>query len=272
MGQKPEFDNEQIFRTLMDFVNVVEENTGDYHIFVTGSLPFSESELRKVVSTFCQERLMTDEEIDWSYAVRYVNGAHQKRYEEHYDHAERFIRWVDIVVIGHEDFNEDFLTYSLQHADNLQYMAQEEFLAYLLKGNIPEYTDGDPRIFEHEGLSYLASIGFQWPSTEAEPNPEPVEVNESGWKAESDLRVMGYTVRRGVSVITRRKVLAKAVDELGLYDVATKVAWFARNAKMRHDNKMEGAIERWEYDLAWLKTTYYDSSTHRFVWPNTRNW
>ena len=260
---------EQLFRTLLTWIVPVAERIQDINVFITGSEPFSEEEMKRIVSMFSSELLMNDEEIDWGQALKHQMGYVGFRYETSYDRAERFTRWVDVVVIGNDDFNQEFLEFSLERADYLQYMSQEVFLNYLVTGLSPEYTADDPRIWNHRGLNYLASIGFVWPSTDAEPNPEPIEVNESGWKQQSELHKLGYTVRRGVSLINRRQALSNCVDHLGLYEVAIKVAWYARNAKMRHDDKMLGAIERWEYDLDWLKKTYYDTSRHRFIWPNT---
>ena len=58
-----------------------------------------------------------------------------------------------------------------------------------------------------------------------------------------------------------------AIIVLGLEKVATHIAAMVRLSKKRPDTKMEGAIQRWEEDLEWLKTEYYDQGNYRFLWP-----
>jgi hypothetical protein len=55
-----------------------------------------------------------------------------------------------------------------------------------------------------------------------------------------------------------------------LKKMAQSIAAFCRSARRRDEYGMSLAIEEWEEDLAWLKTTYYDGKFDRqFQWPDS---
>lgn len=77
----------------------------------------------------------------------------------------------------------------------------------------------------------------------------------------------GYNVKMETTLLERRDSLRPAIIALGLEKVATQIAAMVRLNKKRPDTKMERAIQRWEEDLEWLKTEYYDRGNYRFLWP-----
>ena len=55
-----------------------------------------------------------------------------------------------------------------------------------------------------------------------------------------------------------------------LKKMAQSIAAFCRSARRRDEDGNDLAIEEWEEDLDWLKTTYYDGKFDRqFKWPET---
>ena len=54
-----------------------------------------------------------------------------------------------------------------------------------------------------------------------------------------------------------------------LQKMANSIASFARNAKRRHDTKMDNAISEWETDLRFLYEKFY-VGRFGFGWPSTR--
>ncbi len=75
-----------------------------------------------------------------------------------------------MVIVGREAFDEDYLMksveFGLDEGFTCRYLSQEDFWDYWLGGEETAYYAGDPRIASHEGLSFIASIGFKWPSIE----------------------------------------------------------------------------------------------------------
>ena len=53
-----------------------------------------------------------------------------------------------------------------------------------------------------------------------------------------------------------------------LQKMAESLAAFTRNAKRRHDERMDDAIKHWEADLQFLYDKYYVGRFH-FGWPDT---
>src|SRR5438045_9114697 len=97
------------------------------------------------------------------------------------------------------------------HGFDYQYISQEAFFGFWLDGVLPAYFEGDPRIEDHEGLSFLASIGFEWPAINEVQGTEALD-SAKNWNEESILKSkFGYRVRKGLSERTRRKRLAEAV-------------------------------------------------------------
>ena len=136
----------------------------------------------------------------------------------------------------------------------------------------------------------LLNETFQWPKTEAEPGEQPI--GQTDWPQLGMLRFLGYSVgQNGELRTTRQRILRELfykldlpkvenqayVDEWGapesgarLRKMAQSIAAFCRGARRRDEFTLSVAIEEWEEDLAWLKTTYYDGKFDRqFQWPET---
>jgi hypothetical protein len=132
------------------------------------------------------------------------------------------------------------------------------------------YFRGDPRIEEHQGLSFLASIGFKWPTIQEVQGTGTLDSSKN-WNAESVLRSkFGYHARKHLSEKTRRKRLLNAVtspDGLGLKAVAEHIAFLIRLNQGKADESLEGALGRWKSDLDWLHKSHYLNSAHSFNWP-----
>jgi hypothetical protein len=182
--------------------------------------------------------------------------------------------WQDdqIVVIGREGFDKDYLTSSVEigcrYGFTCQYMSQEDFLVYCKECVLPDYYKGDPRMRDHAGLRFLSSIGFEWPSLEA--------VSDGGGTGNLALQtshplrsVYRYSVAQGISLPQRRNALKWAVrkTELGLEVVANHIAGQIRLKKLQQSDRFERAIACWEADLDWLRREYYEGSPYSFVWP-----
>ncbi|MCI0397382.1 MAG: hypothetical protein L0322_20940 [Chloroflexi bacterium] len=183
------------------------------------------------------------------------------------------------VIIGREDFDKELLqealevSYSTEYDFVAEFYSQEDFLNFWLFGVETNYYPGDPRIADHPGLSYLASLGdypWPWPATEAKPG--------SGYLNEYDmlekhplLERFGYTVsaKAGLSQRERRKKLDTALtterDPLSLREVVNHIAYLIKRSKRRHDDKMAQAIAKWEQDLDYLRQKYYKK---QFRWPS----
>lgn len=179
-----------------------------------------------------------------------------------------------IVVVGRDDFDADYLIESinvgLRHGFTCRYMAQEAFWDLWLWEEYQSYYKGDPRIGEHPGLSFLASVGFEWPTFKETRSVGTLD-NTGTWNTESVLRSrFHYHVRKQLSEKTRRNRLREAVtaeDSLGLKAVADHIAFLIRLNRGKCDESLEGALGRWESDLDWLHECFYSRSAHRFAWP-----
>jgi hypothetical protein len=174
------------------------------------------------------------------------------------------------VVVGRSEFHQQYLQQIVVSTNPPEFLAQEDFLNLLLCGRQAVYFRDDPRIEEHPGLAYLATIGFRWPSTYATPGNYDLNGTED-WDGESILKKKyGYNVKKGTSATYRRSALKKAIEEkVEFKNIVDHIAAMIRLHKRRRDKKMEGAIDRWSEDLKWLKEVYYDNSSYRFVWPYT---
>lgn len=179
-----------------------------------------------------------------------------------------------IVVVGRDDFGEDYLIESievgLRHGFTCRYMSQEAFWDFWLWGDYEPYYQGDPRVAEHPGLSFLASVGFKWPTLQGIQGAGTLG-GAKNLNAESILRSrFGYHVRKHLSEKTRRRRLQNAVkahDGIGLQAAAEHIAFLIRLNRGKTDDSMKGALGRWESDLNWLHDIFYDRSAHSFVWP-----
>lgn len=234
-----------------------QESIYEQQVFCTGVGPLSVEDIETLLSYIDPGAIAQDNIGSWGIRSPFTN-----------DDAAQFVTNIDIIVIGQQNFDTAFLRYSLPLSQSFEYMAQEDFLNLLGNGEYPKYRHGDQRIKEHDGLSYLASIGFRWPSTEVVLSSEPSQSNNSTQLREkSELSERGYSVARDVSLLDRRLALIRCVNELGLELVAVKIAWFARNRKRQQRDSQLEAIRRWEEDLQWLKSHYYDNSGYIFTWP-----
>lgn len=129
---------------------------------------------------------------------------------------------------------------------------------------------------------------FRWPTTLAPGTKASSGSIQVPLQADGVLRSVGYAVgANGRPAHERRKILAEVFErELRLnLDAAYLASWgkpctsdrlrklantiaaFTRNMKRR--NADAPAIEDWEHDLAYLKSTYYDGR-HDFAWPSAQ--
>jgi len=179
-----------------------------------------------------------------------------------------------IIVVGSDDFVEEYLLESvnvgLRHGFTCRYMAQEVFWDLWLWDEYQPHYKADPRIEEHPGLLFLASIGFKWPTIQELHGTGTID-NTKTWNTESILRSkFGYHVRKHLSEKTRRKRLQNAItapDGLELKVVADHIAFLIRLNQGKADGSMGGAIERWRSELDWLYENHYLTSAHSFNWP-----
>jgi hypothetical protein len=165
-----------------------------------------------------------------------------------------------MIIVGREAFDEDYLVesvnFGLKHGFTCRYLSQEDFWEYWLEGEETAYYAGDPRIAAHEGLSFLASIGFKWPSIEMVQGHGGTGTLADRLNPAHQLKSrFGYSVQKGVPVKERRKRLSRAVKgpgALGLQAVASHLAFLITLNLRRYDDRMLDPIERWESDLDWL--------------------
>lgn len=216
---------------------------------VTGSDPYNEAVLKKIV--LLEEGIIGDADI-WQ-----TN---------------------QLIIVGREAFDKSYLRrsieFGLEHGFVCRYLAQEDFWHYWMGGEETTYHAGDPRIANHPGLSFIASVGFKWPSIEAVQGLGGTgELSEKLNKTHLLKSRFGYSVGRGTIAEERRKKLSRAITgagAIGLREVADHIAMLIRINRLRHDDRMLYAIERWESDLDWLYHLYYEGKSYSFVWPETR--
>lgn len=182
-----------------------------------------------------------------------------------------------IVVVGRKAFDEDYLIesreFGIEHGFTCRYLSQEDFWQFWLSGEETTYYADDPKISEHEGLSFLASIGFKWPSIEAAECFGGTGSLAGRLRDQHELkRIFGYSVRQDVAVEERRQSLKRAIRRppsgLGLRAVAEHIAGMASLNSSRYDDRMQEAIDRWKSDLEWLRQKYYVDRYHSFLWPS----
>ncbi len=182
------------------------------------------------------------------------------------------------MVVGRENFDQEYLLRSIdfgrEHGFTCRYLSQEDFWSFWLGGDETTYYAGDPRISDHEGLSFLASVGFKWPSIEAVERYGGTGNLSGQFREQHELKkFFGYSVRQGVSAEERRQRLKRAVRKppsgLGLRVVAEHIAGMANLNLSRQDGRMDEAIGKWMSDLEWLYEKYYVNRRHSFLWPST---
>lgn len=209
------------------------------------------------------------------------------------DNLGNFSDDAEAMVIGQEEWLEEAVNHQLDDwaASPRRVYSQEMFLAFLLTRKEPLLCDHSLlRFFSsgHPALTYLLSIGFKWPTTEAPLGSGEMEAPDS--PETGVLKEMGYTVgKNGKRDGERHRILQNAFkierlprvggadhmatwgassSETRLRKMAEALAAFARNAKRRRDASMMEAIEDWESDLTWLKNMYY-GGRFSFQWPDT---
>jgi len=183
-----------------------------------------------------------------------------------------------LIIVGREAFDKNYLRrsieFGLEQGFVCRYLSQEDFWHFWLGGEETTYYAGDPRIARHAGLSFIASVGFRWPSIEAVQGVGGTGRLSERMNEEHLLKSrFGYSVALGTTVEERRRKLDRAVTgpgALGLENVVKHIAGLVNRNRLRHDNRMLDAIEKWEADLDWLYRTYYDGHAYSFVWPETR--
>lgn len=101
--------------------------------------------------------------------------------------------------------------------------------------------------------SASAEALLRWPTFDSDaPRHELDEAN--GWSEESALRMLGYTVAKGVSLRRRQSALESGVRTLGLRRVVGHLAWLIRLHSK--NSRRQSAVSNWEHDLDWLKSRY----------------
>ena len=136
-------------------------------------------------------------------------------------------------------------------------------------------------------IAALIHQGFAWPQTDAAPTgadtPLVIDAPQTGL-----LKFVGYTVgESGISLEDRKQILdsvysqtlpqvnsqsymdqwGRPASALRLHKMADSIAAFTRQQK-RKSNPPLIAISDWEYDLEYLRVTYY-VGRYDFTWPQT---
>ena len=209
-----------------------------------------------------------------------------------------FRNWIERV----EDENGRCYYLRSRSLATVTFISQEMLLAGIFTKGNSELNFGSAwqkHMEEHPALKAVHGIRedfkllnetFQWPKTEAEPGEQPI--GQTDWPQLGMLRFLGYSVgQKGELRTTRQRILRDLfykldlpkvanqayVDEWGtpesgarLKKMAHSIAAFCRAARRRGEDAMSVAIDEWEEDLAWLKTTYYVGKLDRqFQWPET---
>jgi hypothetical protein len=99
-----------------------------------------------------------------------------------------------------------------------------------------------------------APTNFKWPDPYSSSDHESHSDDDLNLRPESDLKQLGYSVAKGVSVSQRQKVLDDAVRQLTLKQVADHLAWSIRF--YRKNPKFHDAVLNWEQDFDWLRSRY----------------
>lgn len=179
-----------------------------------------------------------------------------------------------IVIIGEEDFDKNYLIQSvevgIENNFTCQYFSLEDFWDFYTECELYEpYFEGDERIEKHAGLAFLASLYFEYPNVDIFGFGNRRNQATGEWSEESILRAnFGYSVRSGISRKERRNTLETAVSSpqvISLQAIAEQIV-FNINLRKGQSN-MKSAIRRWMEDLKWLKEEHYDSSIHSFKFP-----
>jgi hypothetical protein len=120
----------------------------------------------------------------------------------------------------------------------------------------------------------VADYDFVWPTIMMQPVAEPRGADERERLGETELHVRGYNVSPGNDRNSRWRTLQRIIDnrEMPLREVANTIASHCRSRRRQFngETKFARALAEWEFDLARLKTTYYDGHQYPFHWPSAR--
>lgn len=180
-----------------------------------------------------------------------------------------------IIIVGEEDFDKEYLEQSVEKGIEYncpcRYFSLGDFWDYYTEYDYYEpYFESDPRIENHAGLSFLASLYFKYPSVDIFGFGNKSSDKEIDWNVESILKSnFGYSVRKGISERNRRIALDEAVNSpeiISLQEIAEHIV-FLINTRKGNEN-LGYAVKRWKEDLDWLKAEHYDKSIYSFKFPN----
>ena len=171
------------------------------------------------------------------------------------------------IFIGDQDFDEEYLIQSveigMEYNFTCKYFSIDDFWEiYTEDNNYESYYEGDPRIENHAGLSFLASLYFKYPNVDILRFSSSQSNNSKEWNVESILKGnFGYNVQKGNSKSNRRSSLERAVNSPNIISLKQIAEHIVFNINIRKSKKnMSSAVERWQEDLEWLKEEFYDKS------------
>jgi len=108
-----------------------------------------------------------------------------------------------------------------------------------------------------QGMERMVKI----PDMQTTPSPPSGERDTSqiNLRMESELRRLGYHVKKGGIRTQRRLALQAGVAQLGLRNVVNHLVWLIKF--QRNQTRMQDAVFHWREDLHWLKKVY---DSHRW--------
>lgn len=178
------------------------------------------------------------------------------------------IEWeqVDWIVLGTSDIDREHLQEAVDKS-KADYLTQEEFLGLIFFGEdsvlkqgerIP-YSSHPGVVLVNEMIAQRKAAGGEVGDSVTLPEPDfpgSIEQSESrlDLNVQSELRRLGYTVAKGVSLEHRRAALAHGVSVLGIKRVVSHVAWLMRFH--RKNPRRVAAVSNWGSDLDWLRAEY----------------
>jgi hypothetical protein len=201
---------------------------------------------------------------------------------------------IEALIVGASGWDEDVLSEQIYDRDSntLRIYTQELFVVGLILNQDPydalDQAAIDAVAAQHPAIQFLLDRDFAWPTggdTDADGwQPDRRALDQIDWAKESVLKLMGYSVRAGgPDIQTRREVLKQTFESTslpGLRDPRHARQWGASRSSQRLNTMAEflrwlisfqgvdkpEARERWQADLEWLKTEFYEP-TMRFEWP-----
>lgn len=263
---------------LLSWINYLQnayDQLANQRICYTGTDPLDDDQLDLLIRTIGGDWASELYEFSWETCCRIQQLALQGKIDSErvvlIESANQFISSLNIVIVGRDDFDTDFLTYLLPFAcrnPDLIVISQEDFVNHIQDTDawVP-YHSNDVRVSSHPGLKFLSDIGFEWPEVEWKQGKASASDYVQSWDTESKLKKQfGYSAAQGVSREERRRALANAVFVMGLEEVASFLVKFLIE-KFQNTPSHQDAIERRREDAEWLKRTFYDKSIHQFFWP-----